>query len=223
MIRAPSAANRWGHKHLVDALTVRVYAGGCEGLSGVMHTVATDPGPNRPGPAPGSRRCLHKRLRHSAPSMSRMARVLVVDDEPAVRRALERALRLDGYDVDARRRRRGGARRAGDAPPDAVDPRRRDAPARRPGGLPAAAPGRRPHADPDADRARRDRRPRRRASTWAPTTTWSSRSRCASCRRALRALLRRAGDGDDGEILRFADLVLDPSPTRCAAASGRSS
>ena len=29
-----------------------------------------------------------------------MARVLVVDDEPAVRRALERALRLDRYDVE---------------------------------------------------------------------------------------------------------------------------
>ena len=28
-----------------------------------------------------------------------MARVLVVDDEPAVRRALERALRLESYDV----------------------------------------------------------------------------------------------------------------------------
>ena len=28
-----------------------------------------------------------------------MARILVVDDEPAVRRALERALRLDSYDV----------------------------------------------------------------------------------------------------------------------------
>ena len=32
--------------------------------------------------------------------ISRMARVLVVDDEPAVRRALERALRLDSYDVE---------------------------------------------------------------------------------------------------------------------------
>ena len=29
-----------------------------------------------------------------------MARVLVVDDEPAVRRALERALRLEAYDVE---------------------------------------------------------------------------------------------------------------------------
>ena len=28
-----------------------------------------------------------------------MARVLVVDDEPAVRRALERALRLESYEV----------------------------------------------------------------------------------------------------------------------------
>ena len=29
-----------------------------------------------------------------------MARVLVVDDEPAVRRALERALRLENHDVE---------------------------------------------------------------------------------------------------------------------------
>ena len=29
-----------------------------------------------------------------------MARVLVVDDEPAVRRALERALKLDNYEVE---------------------------------------------------------------------------------------------------------------------------
>ena len=29
-----------------------------------------------------------------------MARILVVDDEPAVRRALERALRIDSYDVE---------------------------------------------------------------------------------------------------------------------------
>ena len=29
-----------------------------------------------------------------------MSLVLVVDDEPAVRRALERALRLDSYDVE---------------------------------------------------------------------------------------------------------------------------
>ncbi len=34
-----------------------------------------------------------------AQSFLAMAHVLVVDDEPAVRRALERALRLDSYDV----------------------------------------------------------------------------------------------------------------------------
>jgi two-component system, OmpR family, response regulator MprA len=49
-----------------------------------------------------------------------MARVLVVDDEPAVRRALERALRLDRYDVELA----GDGEEALDAlakaPPDAV-------------------------------------------------------------------------------------------------------
>jgi PleD family two-component response regulator len=42
---------------------------------------------------------LHKPLRESA-IMLTMARVLVVDDEPAVRRALERALKLDNYEVE---------------------------------------------------------------------------------------------------------------------------
>src|SRR6478736_1602837 len=49
-----------------------------------------------------------------------MARVLVVDDEPAVRRALERALRLDRYDVELA----GDGEEALDmlakSPPDAV-------------------------------------------------------------------------------------------------------
>ena len=89
-------------------------------------------------------------------------RVLVVDDEPALRSAVQRALALERYDValaedgraGARPPRRRGARRR--------RPRHRHAARRRPRGLPAHAPGRRPHAGPDAHRARRDRRPRGR-------------------------------------------------------------
>ena len=45
----------------------------------------------------------------AADDLSSMAHILVVDDEPAVRRALERALRLDNYEVELADRRRGGA------------------------------------------------------------------------------------------------------------------
>jgi two-component system response regulator MprA len=47
-------------------------------------------------------------------------RVLVVDDEPAVREALERALRLDGYDVELAPDGREAIRRQASAPADAV-------------------------------------------------------------------------------------------------------
>ena len=91
-------------------------------------------------------------------------RILVVDDEPALRSSLERALRLDALrrasspadGHDGARPARGRAGRRGRA-------RRGDAEARRARGLPPPARGRRPHAGADADRARRDRRPRRRA------------------------------------------------------------
>jgi two-component system response regulator MprA len=47
-------------------------------------------------------------------------RILVVDDEPAVRASLERALRLDGYDVALAVDGRGALDALADAPPDAV-------------------------------------------------------------------------------------------------------
>jgi two-component system response regulator MprA len=46
--------------------------------------------------------------------------VLVVDDEPSVREALERVLRRDGYDVDLARDGREAIRRQAAAPADAV-------------------------------------------------------------------------------------------------------
>jgi two-component system response regulator MprA len=47
-------------------------------------------------------------------------RILVVDDEPAVRDALERALRLDGYDVDLAEDGTAGLAKAGRLAPDAI-------------------------------------------------------------------------------------------------------
>jgi two-component system, OmpR family, response regulator MprA len=47
-------------------------------------------------------------------------RILVVDDEPAVRDSLERALRLDGYDVDLAADGREGLLRCRATPPDAI-------------------------------------------------------------------------------------------------------
>jgi two-component system, OmpR family, response regulator MprA len=47
-------------------------------------------------------------------------RILVVDDEPAVRDSLERALRLDGYDVDLAADGREGLERCRATPPDAI-------------------------------------------------------------------------------------------------------
>jgi two-component system, OmpR family, response regulator MprA len=47
-------------------------------------------------------------------------RILVVDDEPAVRDSLERALRLDGYEVDLAADGREGLERVRTSPPDAI-------------------------------------------------------------------------------------------------------
>src|SRR4051812_14484705 len=112
-----------------------------------------------------------------------MTRVLVVDDEPAVRVALERALRLEAYDVElAVDGREALDRLAGGSPPDAVV-------------LDVAM----PHVDGlEVCRRLRDAgdrtpvmmltRAMRSTTAWpgwtrAPTTTSSSRSRSRSSRR----------------------------------------
>jgi two-component system response regulator MprA len=49
-----------------------------------------------------------------------VSRILVVDDEPAVRESLDRALRLEGYQVDLAVNGEQALRAIGDRPPDAV-------------------------------------------------------------------------------------------------------
>jgi two-component system, OmpR family, response regulator MprA len=138
-----------------------------------------------------------------------MTRVLVVDDEPAVRRALERALRLDAYEVDlAADGREALDRLAGPEPPDAVV-------------LDVAM----PHVD-GLEVCRRLRDAGDRTPVLMLTARDAVDDRVAGLdagaddylvkpfalrelKARLRALLRRTGPDAD-RPLRFADLVLDP-------------
>jgi two-component system response regulator MprA len=141
-----------------------------------------------------------------------MTRVLVVDDEPAVRVALERALRLESYDVElAADGREALDRLAAGAPPDAVV-------------LDVAM----PHVD-GLEVCRRLRDAGDRTPVLMLTARDAVDDRVAGLdagaddylvkpfalkelKARLRALLRRtgpAGGGAEAE-LRFADLVLDP-------------
>jgi two-component system response regulator MprA len=139
-----------------------------------------------------------------------MAHILVVDDEPAVRRALERALRLDSYEVELAEDGEQALDRLSERPADAVV-------------LDVMMPG--------IDGIEVCRR-MRAAGDKTPVLMLTARDAIddrvigldvgaddylvkpfalRELQARLRALLRRAGDGDeDGELLRFADLVLDP-------------
>src|SRR5437660_3082796 len=139
-----------------------------------------------------------------------MARVLVVDDEPAVRRALERALRLDNYDVEL----------AADGE-EALD-----ALAKRPADV-VILDVLMPRLD-GLEVARRLRQSGDRTPILMLTARDGVDDRVTGLdvgaddylvkpfalrelQARLRALLRRSGDGaGDGEILTYADLVLDP-------------
>jgi two-component system response regulator MprA len=138
-----------------------------------------------------------------------MARVLVVDDEPAVRRALERALRLDSYDVALAADGEEALDSLASSPADAVI-------------LDIAM--------PRLDGLEVCRR-MRQAGDRTPVLMLTARDAIddrvkgldvgaddylvkpfalRELQARLRALLRRTNEGGDSEILRYADLVLDP-------------
>ena len=139
-----------------------------------------------------------------------MAQILVVDDEPAVRRALERALRLDSYGVELAADGEQALDRLAEHPVDAVV-------------LDVMMPG--------LDGLEVCRR-MRSAGDRTPVLMLTARDAIddrvlgldvgaddylvkpfalRELQARLRALLRRAGDdGEALETLRFADLVLDP-------------
>jgi two-component system response regulator MprA len=140
-----------------------------------------------------------------------MAHVLVVDDEPAVRRALERALRLENHDVTLAEDGEQALDVLAGEPADAVI-------------LDILM--------PKLDGLEVCRR-LRKAGDRTPVLMLTARDAVddrvegldvgaddylvkpfalRELQARLRALLRRAGDGADGssEVLRYADLVLDP-------------
>jgi two-component system response regulator MprA len=138
-----------------------------------------------------------------------MARVLVVDDEPAVRRALERALRLDSYEVALAADGQEALDALAESPPDAVI---LDVSMPRLDGLEVC-------------------RRMRNAGDRTPVLMLTARDAIddrvqgldvgaddylvkpfalRELQARLRALLRRTSDGSDGEVLHYADLELDP-------------
>jgi len=139
-----------------------------------------------------------------------MARVLVVDDEPAVRRALERALRLESYDVDLAADGEEALDRLALAPADAVI---LDVAMPRLDGLEVtrrlrAAGDRTPILMLTARDAIDDRV---QGLDVGADDYLVKPFALRELQARLRALLRRTGDGaGEGEVLQYADLVLDP-------------
>jgi two-component system response regulator MprA len=138
-----------------------------------------------------------------------VTRVLVVDDEPAVRAVLERALRLDAYEVELAEDGRGALDRLAVSPPDVVV-------------LDVLM----PHVD-GLEVCRRLRAAGDRTPVLMLTARDAVDDRVAGLdagaddylvkpfalkelQARVRALLRRARAGDEGGELRYADLRLEP-------------
>ncbi len=138
-----------------------------------------------------------------------MARVLVVDDEPAVRRALERALKLDNYEVVLAADGQEALDAIATAPADAVV---LDIAMPRIDGLEVARRMRRAgDRTPILMLTARDAIDDRVTGLDAGADDYLVKPFALKELQArLRALLRRSGEGTDGEVLRFSDLALDP-------------
>jgi two-component system response regulator MprA len=136
-------------------------------------------------------------------------RILVVDDEPAVREAVDRALRLEGYETELASDGREALEALADRAPDAL-----------------VLDWLMPHVD-GLEVCRR----LRAAGDRTPVLVLTARDGVPDRVRGLdagaddylvkpfaleellarlRALLRRGGSGERGEVLRFADVELDP-------------
>ena len=139
-----------------------------------------------------------------------MARILVVDDEPAVRRALERALRLDSYDVALAADGEEALDALASQPADAVI---LDVLMPRLDGLEVAR--RMRHAGdrtPILMLTARDAVDDRVKGLDVGADDYLVKPfALRELQARLRALLRRTGDGaGEGEVLTYGDLVLDP-------------
>ena len=139
-----------------------------------------------------------------------MARVLVVDDEPAVRRALERALSLDNYDVELAADGQEALDALAASPADAVV---LDVMMPRIDGLEVAR--RMRHAGdrtPILMLTARDAIDDRVTGLDVGADDYLVKPfALRELQARLRALLRRTGSGDSDEVLHFEDLVLDPA------------
>jgi two-component system response regulator MprA len=138
-----------------------------------------------------------------------MARVLVVDDEPAVRRALERALTLDNYTVELAADGQEALDALASSPADAVV---LDVMMPRVDGLEVARRMRRAgDRTPILMLTARDAVDDRVTGLDAGADDYLVKPfALRELQARLRALLRRTGEADGQEALRFADMVLDP-------------
>jgi len=136
-------------------------------------------------------------------------RILVVDDERAVRESLERALRLEGYEVQLAAGGREALERVAERPPDAIV---LDVMMPQVDGLEVCRRLRRGSDNtPVLMLTARDAISDRVAGLDAGADDYVVKPFALEELFArLRALLRRASPEQDGQVLRFTDLTLDP-------------